>query len=147
MVPTKRMKTPVKTSCAMATQQNSCLAPLLIQKSHLHIQLGCVQNEINEINSGLTSGLHFVHLAQLQGQENHIKISLSAIESHIQAILNNRSIFISLLCQCLFYITYYITFYIMFLIYLLVVSDKAACKCDTREQGSRVAQDGFLCKY
>ena len=32
-------------------------------------------------------------------------------------------------------------------LYLLAVSDKAAHKCDTREQGSRVAQDGFLCEY
>ena len=45
----KHTKMPVKTSCAMAAQQNAHLAQLLAQKQHFHMQLGCVQNKINEI--------------------------------------------------------------------------------------------------
>ena len=47
MVATKCAKMLVKTSCAMAAQQNTHLAALLAQKAHFHIQLGCIQNEIN----------------------------------------------------------------------------------------------------
>ena len=73
MVTTKCMKMPVKTTCAMATQQNTHLAALLAQKANFHIQLGHIQNEINEINeirvfvnSNHTSGHNFVCLSQLK---------------------------------------------------------------------------------
>ena len=76
---------PVKTSCAMATQQNACLAQLLVQKQNFHMQLGCIQSEINEIrvfaNLNHASGVNFVCLAQLQGQENYIEQSITALES------------------------------------------------------------------
>ena len=74
---TKHVKTPVKTSCAMAAQQNTSLAQLLAQKQHFHMQLGHVQNKINEIrvfvNSNRASGVNFVCLAQLQGEESYIQ--------------------------------------------------------------------------
>ena len=109
----------------MATQQNTCLAALLAQKANFHIQLGCIQNEINEIrvfvNSNHTSGHNFVCLSQLQGQESYIKQNITALESQIKAILDNRSIFMSNVSIYLFYITSYITF----LIYLLVISAEA----------------------
>ena len=116
MCQTKHTRTPVKTSCAMATQQNAHLAQLLAQKQHLHMQLGCVQNKINEImvfvNLKLASGVNFVCLAQLQGQENYIQQSITALESRIKAILDNRFIFRSYVILhhicCTFYLTYLI---------------------------------------
>ena len=85
MCQTKHAKTPVKTSCAMATQQNARLAQLLVQKQHFHIQLGHVQNKINEIrvfvNLNCASGVNFVCLAQLQGQKNYIQQSITTLES------------------------------------------------------------------
>ena len=113
---TKHMKTAVKTSCAMATQQNTRLAQLLAKKQHFHMQLGHVQNEINEIrvfvNSNHASGVNFVCLAQLQGQESYIQQSITALKSRIKAILDNRFIFTSYvilrhICS---------TFYLMYLI-------------------------------
>ena len=69
----------------MATQQNAHLAQLLAQKQHFHMQLGHIQNEINEIrvfvNSNHASGVNFVCLAQLQGQENYIQQSITTLES------------------------------------------------------------------
>ena len=47
MVTTKHAKMLIKTSCAKAAQQNTCLAALLAQKANFHIQLGHIQNEIN----------------------------------------------------------------------------------------------------
>ena len=79
---TKYMKMPVKTSCAMAAQQNTHLAQLLAQKQHFHMQLGYIQNEIRVfVNSNHASGVNFVCLAQLQGQENYIQQSITALES------------------------------------------------------------------
>ena len=67
----------------MAAQQNAHLAQLLVQK-HFHMQLGHVQNEINEIrvfvNLNNASGVNFVCLAQLQGQKNYIQQSITALE-------------------------------------------------------------------
>ena len=116
MCQTKHAKMPVKTSCAMATQQNACLAQLLVQKQHFHMQLGHVQNEINEIrvfvNSNHASGVNFVCLAQLQGQENYIQQSITALESQIKAILDNRFIFRSYVILCHICSTFYLTYLI-----------------------------------
>ena len=53
------------------------------------MQLGRVQNEINEItvfvNSNRASGVNFVCLAQLQGQENYIQQSITTLESPNQS--------------------------------------------------------------
>ena len=100
----------------MAAQQNTCLAQLLAQKQHFHIQLGHIQNEINEIrvfvNSNHASGVNFVHLAQLQGQESYIQQNITTLESGIKAILNNRFIFMSYVILC----HICSTFYLMYLI-------------------------------
>ena len=85
MCQTKCTKMPVKTSCAMATQQNAHLAQLLAQEQHFHMQLAHIQNKINEItvsaNLNHASGVNFVCLAQLQGWENYIQQSITALES------------------------------------------------------------------
>ena len=91
---------PVKTSCAMAAQENTHLTTLLAQKANFHIQLDHIQNEINEIRvfykfQPCTSGHNFVCLSQLQGQESYIKWNTTTLESQIKAILDNRSIFMS----------------------------------------------------
>ena len=66
------------------------------------------------VNSNCTLGHNFVCLSQLQGQESYIKQNITALESQIKALLDNRSIFMSNVSIYLFYITFYITFYIMF---------------------------------
>ena len=76
------------------------------------MQLGHVQNKINEITVFINSNCAFVCLAQLQGQENYIQQRITALESQIKAILDNRFIFRSYvilhnICS---------TFYLMYLI-------------------------------
>ena len=68
---TKHMKMPVKTSCAMAAQQNVHLAQLLAQKQHFHIQLGCIQNEIRVFGS-------FGNEPMQSCSVHHVSLSLSS---------------------------------------------------------------------
>ena len=76
---------------------------LLAQKSQLHRQLGHIQNQINQIQVIMNlqikhSALNFVCLSQLHGQLNYLTLTLDALESRIQAILDNRFNFTSY-CQ------------------------------------------------
>ena len=116
MCQTKHTKMPVKTSCAMDAQQNARSAQLLVQKQHFHMQLGHVQSEINEIrafvNLNHASGVNFVCLAQLQEQENYIQQSITALESRIKAILDNRFIFRSYIILHHICSTFYLTYLI-----------------------------------
>ena len=86
----------------MAAQQNTPLANLLAQKYQLHIQLGHVQNQIDHIQalilSNQHSALNVVHLPQLQGQHNHLSLTLDALESRIKTSPDNRLNFTSY-CQ------------------------------------------------
>ena len=137
------MKMPVKTSCAMATQQNTLLAQLLAQKQHFHMQLGHVQNEIRFfVNSNHASGANFVCLAQLQGWESYIQQNITTLESQIKAILNNRFIFMS------YVILHHIcsTFYLTYLICWLVVSAEMT-SYKSREKGGSAGGDSIVWKY
>ena len=100
----------------MAIQQNTHLAQLLAQKQHFHMELGHIQNEINEIrvfvNSNHASGVNFVCLAQLQGPKSYTQQSITTLESQIKAILNNRFIFMSYVILCHICSTFYLTYLI-----------------------------------
>ena len=108
---TKHVKMPVKTSCAMATQQNARLA-----QKHFYMQLGHIQNKINEIrvfvNSNHACGVNFACLAQLQGQESYIQQNITALESQIKGILNNGFIFMSYVILRHICSTFYLTYLI-----------------------------------
>ena len=107
---TKCMKTLVKTSCAMATPTKHMFGSAFGSKNNIFTcNWGHVQNEINEIrvfvNSNHACGVNFVCLAQLQGQESYIQQNITALESRIKAILDNRFIFY-VLCYFMSYLQY-----------------------------------------